>query len=135
MRICVEWILTLALVAAPLVSSSGQNEQKPKYLRFAVVPSHLDLKAGEFSELPKEMKEGYAMGLLNGIFLSGLFGADGEIVKSFADCVKDMDAPQITAIIEKHVKDHPEVWHQGLSTESLGAMISACPQVQSLLKK
>src|SRR5215469_15076058 len=90
--------LTAAIVASLLGSSPAQNEQNSKYSRVAYVPSGF-LKAGDFLKLSPEMKEGYAIGYLNGIFNSTMLGADEEIVRAFAGCVKDMDSGQIAAIM------------------------------------
>jgi len=123
----VKLALTSVLLATILLGRSpAQNEQSPKFLGFAYLPGSF-LKAGQFKDLSPEKQEVYAVGLLDGLFVSTIFGADEDGLKKLADCTKEMDSEQISAIISKYVHDHPEAWHETLSTQSLNAMFSACP--------
>jgi hypothetical protein len=38
-----------------------------------------------------------------------------------------MDTKQVSAIITKYVKEHPEGWHLPLSAEAHSALNNACP--------
>ncbi len=69
----------------------------------------------------------YTSGLMDGFFASALFGASGETVASLSSCTRDMDSKQVSAIITKYVKDHPESWHLPLSVEAYNALNAACP--------
>jgi Ssp1 endopeptidase immunity protein Rap1a len=64
----------------------------------------------------------YITGLMDGFFASGAFGATGETVAALDSCTKGMDNKQVSAIITKYVKDHPEAWHQPLSIEAFNAL-------------
>jgi len=71
----------------------------------------------------------YVKGLMDGFYASGMFGAPDETMTKLDACTKGMDSKQLTAIILKHVKDHPETWHQPLSIEAYNALNGACPGV------
>jgi len=70
------------------------------------------LKAGQFKDLSPAMQEGYAIGLLNGLFVSTFLGANEDGLKALSVCIKEMDPGQIAEIISKYVREHPEAWHQ-----------------------
>jgi hypothetical protein len=126
--------MSVLLATVLLGFSPAQNEKPPKVLGFAFVPGGF-LKAGQFKDLSPEMREGYAMGLLNGLFVSTIFDANEEGLKTLSDCTKEMGSGQIAEIISKYVREHPEAWHEALSTQSLNAMISVCPGVGSYVFK
>lgn len=84
-------------------------------------------KAEEFTDLSEVARLSYTIGLMDGFLGSEVFGATDEKVKKLSSCIKEMDAKQITAIITKHVKEHPEVWHLPLSVEAYNALNTACP--------
>jgi hypothetical protein len=64
---------------------------------------------------------------MDGFYASVFFGATDETVANLNSCTKDMDSKQISAIITKYVKDHPESWHLPLSVEAYNALNTACP--------
>jgi hypothetical protein len=46
-----------------------------------------------------------------------------------------MDSKQLTAIVTKYVKDHPESWHLPLSVEGYFALNAACPGVLKMVNE
>lgn len=91
------------------------------------------LKAGDFRDLPSDLKEGYAMGFSNGMMASGIMGADGSKVKLLYDCTDGMSAKQLAAILDKYLKEHPEGWHEPLSVHSFDALLGVCPDLKKQL--
>jgi hypothetical protein len=84
-------------------------------------------KAGEFIELDEAHKNTYVAGLMDGFLASGILGASDETVANLRACTKAMNTKQVSAIITKYVKDHPEAWHLPLSMGAYNALESACP--------
>jgi len=80
----------------------------------------------EFLQKPEAQQEGFAAGLVDGIYLAPLMGAPQENVEPFHKCTVGMSATQAAAIIQKYLKEHPEKWHQRLSVEAYNALNTAC---------
>jgi hypothetical protein len=114
--------LALCFLCVLAVATHGQK-QKPRVL-FA--PPHY-FQAEAYVELSDSSREMYTMGLMDGFYMSAFFGASDETVANLSSCTKDMDSKQISAIITKYVKDHPENWHLPLSVEAYNALNKACP--------
>ena len=76
-----------------------------------------------------EGQRSYTKGLIDGIWLSPLFGApdDGDKIQTFATCLEGMTDTQIAAITEKFLKDHPERWNEYLNTVMFSAIRRAAP--------
>ena len=53
----------------------------------------------------------YAMGLLDGLFASVLFGASESAMLGIKHCFPRMSGTQLQAMLDKHIGDHPERWH------------------------
>jgi hypothetical protein len=62
------------------------------------------LKSGGFLELSVDQKEGYAMGLINGLQLSVLFGAKADGANAVNHCIQGMNSNQIAAILKSTSK-------------------------------
>lgn len=84
------------------------------------------VKAGKFLELQEYERVYYISGLMDGFYASAMFGASDETVGMVNLCAKDMDINQVTAIVSKYVKDHPQWWHLPLSVEAYNALNDAC---------
>ncbi len=87
------------------------------------------LQAREYLDMDEGGQRAYAMGILDGMYLAPWFGApdNDKGLVSLATCVEGMKASQVAAIIEKHIRDHPEYWHWDLKDEAYSAMRKACP--------
>src|SRR5580698_4823881 len=72
------------------------------------------MNTGEYSDLPPVEQYGYAMGFVNGMMASGNLGADISKLETLNGCTEGMQAKQLAAVLDKYVKEHPEVWHQTL---------------------
>jgi len=114
------------ILAVLCVFAVAAQEQKGKKGTQRVLPSYY-VKAEGFIEMSEADRILYTGGLMDGFFASALFGATKATVANLSSCTKDMDRKQISAIITKYVKDHPESWHLPLSVEAFNALNAACP--------
>ena len=113
-------------LALCLLSSPGQET---KNSRRTITISTFHVRAGRFLELSEPERLIYTAGLLDGFYGSMLFGATEDKMNKLSLCTKDMENKQVTAIIEKYVKEHPQTWHLPLSGEAYNALSGACPGV------
>ena len=118
------WRMLILCVLCLLVTGTQSRPQKQP--RVVSAPSSY-YKAEAFVELGEADREMYSAGLMDGFYASALFGASDETVNNLISCTKDMDSKQVTAIITKYVKDHPETWHLPLSADAHNALNKACP--------
>jgi hypothetical protein len=49
-----------------------------------------------------------------------------KMVHKVAECMAGKTYGQITAMVDKHMKDHPESWHDPMADLILGAVRRAC---------
>lgn len=86
------------------------------------------LKAGQYLEIDESFQRFYAMGLLDGMYMSPAFGApaSNKVLVKVETCVEGMKAAQVAAIIAKYVKDHPEEWDWDLHLVGYNAMLEGC---------
>lgn len=94
--------------------------------RVVDMPSYY-FKAERFIQMNDADRMLYVAGLIDGFSASVLFGASDQAVAPLNSCTKDMDSMQVSAIITKYVKDHPENWHYPLNIEAYNALNKACP--------
>ena len=108
----------LCLFAATTV---GQQEKRRTYhspVSFCSAEKFLGL-----DEINRQM---YVAGLMDGFYTSAFFGASDDAVAKLDSCTQDMDLKQISAIITKYLKDHPEYWHLAVSPQAISALNTAC---------
>ena len=87
------------------------------------------LDGEEYLQLPDLQKRDYAMGLLDGILTAPILGADKRGMKWLENCVVDMSGNQLSAILEKELRDNPEEWHYNSNGTVLWrALKRDCPQ-------
>jgi len=118
MKACLCLFATFCMSALVMDGHQGKRETH-------VIPTCY-VKAGKFLELQQYERVYYISGLMDGFYATAIFGAGDETVGKLNSCTKDMDINQVTAIVSKYVKDHPETWHLPLSVEAYNAFNSAC---------
>lgn len=115
-------VFGVILLSVPPVT--GQKEtKKPKVI---LAPPHL-VNAEAFLDLSEANQMVYTEGLMDGFYASTFFGATDQTVANLMACTKNMDSRQVTAIIAKYVRDHPEDWHFALSALAHSVLDKACP--------
>lgn len=85
----------------------------------------------EYLEMNDESQRAYAMGFMNGVFVSPILFSKETAVKpkhlsEIEKCAAKMSDMQIVTILRKYFDDRPELWDKGLNVISLNAMFSAC---------
>ena len=113
-------------VLCVLAAAQGQPEKKAGTPRIIYAPPYF-YKAEGFIEMSEADRMLYTSGLMDGFFAGSIFGVSDKTLESLYSCTRDMDARQLSAIITKYVKDHPESWHLPLSAEAFNALNAACP--------
>jgi hypothetical protein len=113
-------------VLCVLAGTAQERKEKKDATRILYAPPYF-YKAEGFIELSEADRILYTSGLIDGFFASAFFGASDATVANLASCTMGMDSKQISAIITKYVKDHPESWHLPLSVEAYKALNASCP--------
>lgn len=112
-------LLLVALLFIAMTSIARQRQS-------AVAINQGFFKGEEFLQMPEAQQEGFAAGLVDGIYLAPLMGSPEENVEPIHKCIVGMSATQVAAIIEKFLREHPEKWHQRLNVEAYNALNLAC---------
>ncbi len=55
-------------------------------------------------------------------------GAVENNIRSVSECTQPMTYGRINAIVEKYMKDHPEVWHYRMASNVFAAIQATCSQ-------
>jgi len=69
----------------------------------------------------------YVMGVLDGL-LAGQFLDTNDDVDWLSGCLNEMSNEQVRAIVEKYLKNHPEEWHNPMSSLVFNSIIKSCPK-------
>jgi hypothetical protein len=117
-----------AILLVTVISSIIQAQQNNQGLHRGEPIHNGFLKASEYLELSSGSQSVYAMGLLDGMYMSPAFGAHAtnRVLLEIETCVEGMKSSQVAAIIEKYVKDHPEKWNWDLKDAGYNAMLDGC---------
>lgn len=114
-----------SLLACCLVGCSVDAAQTPNNSQVII---HNGFETGQsYLALPLFEQMRYVEGLVDGIFLAPLFGADKERVRIIERCVAGMTNSQIAAMLRKFLDDRPELWHQEAHTLATQMFHDKCP--------
>ena len=69
----------------------------------------------------------YVTGVIDGLDMALLTGADSERIVRFYKCSSDMTVAQIKAIVQKYLDQHPETWDRPMSALMFTAITTSCP--------
>ena len=114
--------LAILFVMAVAVYAQKENVHQ----RSIKEPVHF-CKAEDFLQMSDKDQELYASGLMDGFLAIGFFDAPDEDVAWVTSCARGMDSKQVSAIIAKYIKDHPEWWNRSVSGNAYFALVDACP--------
>jgi len=86
------------------------------------------LTGNSFRELSYAGKRGYAMGFLDGAFMSPIFDAPKKELRWIETCVVGMTDEQVVAILDKFLANNPARWHEQMNILAWAAMKEGCPR-------
>jgi hypothetical protein len=110
-------ILLTVLLAVPF-----STPQKNIFIRTGF------LNGSDFLDMKQNEKVRFVDGFWDGVLVAPMFEArdDNDNFVFLRSCTDGMSDVQIAAIIEKYLKDHPEVWHLQLNMNAYNALTLAC---------
>ena len=82
-----------------------------------------------FLSLNEGQKSGMAAGIISGLFMSPLMGGSerGDEIVALHECTHGMSIGQLSGVLEKYVRDHPERWNYPIAVLAVQSMRSVCP--------
>jgi hypothetical protein len=96
---------------------------------------HAFVDGNAFRQKPTAYQAGYIFGVKDCISVFAAYHKSGRgLYTGWHDRSMDMQAPQIRAIVEKYLKDHPEDWNMPMAFIVLSAMKEACEPATNLKK-
>jgi hypothetical protein len=107
----------------------------------APTPALAVLDGNQWRGLPDSGREAYVTGVVDtwsevwgGIKMKTVAnpayapGAVEHVLRSVSECAQPMTYGRIIAIVEKYMKDHPEIWHYRMASNVFAAIQGSCPQ-------
>ena len=108
--------LVLATIGVPKVATSREVMVHNPYVR-----------GNEYVKLEEGDRATYIAGLVDGILLSPFFGAQRHKIEWFERCtIEQKTIYQLTAIVDKFMKENPNRWHEPMHTLAYFAIKKAC---------
>ena len=68
----------------------------------------------------------YIQGIVDGVRASELFDANSSVVHEFSDCMKNKPPSQLQAVIEKALRERPDLWHLSVNGSVLISLKKMC---------
>ena len=88
------------------------------------------MKGSLYLELPEASRAAYAMGILDGLFGAGFYGADPKELKQLQQCTSGMTNTQLMAVFDQHVRANPVNWQHPTNVLAFNALLTACPNLR-----
>ena len=107
------------------VVTFGAGQKPPAEEQGVLIHNGFGTGQSFLDDMSPAQRRAYAMGAINGMLVSPMFGASKARLRWLENCAENMTDEQVAAIIAKHLRDHPERWHYGLHIESWAAMKAA----------
>jgi hypothetical protein len=85
----------------------------------------------DYLKMTKSQQRTYAMGVVDGILLSPLFGAPKSKMKWFESYIVGMTDEQVAVILLKYLENNPGRWHDGLHLLAYSAIKEAFDKSRS----
>jgi hypothetical protein len=119
--------LAFVIAASGALSNSSSGADLPE--QPVRVPNGF-LTGSEYADEPDAVRSGYVMGMIDGLFISTLLGSSENRVHRVQDCLVGMRSGQLEAMLDKHVRDHPEHWHDGAGVLFYQVLLHTCPGIR-----
>lgn len=86
------------------------------------------LSGQNYLEMPAAQRGSYAIGLVEGMFLSPFFEAQKSKLLWLEQCTTGMNDTQLRAVLDQFVHANPARWHESMHTLGYSALKQACEQ-------
>jgi hypothetical protein len=127
------WFLRRGRMLAFLIAASGAPPAGCLAAGYHQQLFHVQngfLNGSSYLENPEGARMDYVMGLMDGLFISPLFGASEDAMQRVKDCLYGMNDMQVQAMLDKHISGHPERWHDPAGVLFYRVLLQTCPQVK-----
>jgi Ssp1 endopeptidase immunity protein Rap1a len=84
------------------------------------------LTGNQYRALSDDDQHIYAMGVVDGMFLSPFFGASKSKTLWIESCLTRMEDDQVVAIFHKYLEENPTRWRQSMNVLAYAALKKAC---------
>jgi hypothetical protein len=82
--------------------------------------------ASEFQNAPATFKEGYVVGVVDGIMASPLLGNDYKRIEKLRSCVYLMDTKTLSSVVDAYIRVHSESQDAPINLVTFWAVRDAC---------
>jgi hypothetical protein len=92
-------------------------------------PVHIQngfLTGNSFRQLSPLAKRSYIMGIVDGLLIAPLVEAPKSKVRWLERCVVNMTDDHVAAIVDKHLAEQPQRWHDPMHVLAYSAFREAC---------
>lgn len=112
--------LIAALLLATLSSASLAAQNRRVEIKYGF------LKGNDYRTHGDSERAEYVMGVLDGLLAAPVFGAPKKNLAWLEACTVGMTNDQVTAIVDKYLRENPEQWNEGMNVLVYSAMLGAC---------
>lgn len=116
-------VLAGSLLASSTILSSFVAEASDD---FALIQEGF-LSGEEFLALSSNAKVYYVTGAVDGMLLAPFFFGAPDSDRWLVQCVKGKSNSQLSAVLEKFLKDNPERWHDSVHVSFIVSLHATCP--------
>ena len=89
------------------------------------------LKGQSYLELSDASRMAYAIGIVDGLFSSGFYGANPDSIQKLQQCTNGMNSRQLTDVLDQYVRTHQARWQDPMNVLATNALIAACPVMRA----
>ena len=118
-------IAAMALLALMSPATPAQGVRVPNGL----------VEGRDYRTWPRIERTRYVMGAVDAYLASPIIGAPHRNASVLQTCLMDMSDTQMTAIVDKYLADHPEVWHYGMHIVVINSVRAVCSELDERLKR
>jgi hypothetical protein len=120
-------MLAFLIAASGVLSTGSLGADLPEHP--VLIPNGF-LTGSDYIDEPDATRTGYVMGLIDGLYISALLGSSENAMHRVQDCLLGMSSRQLEGTLDKHVRDHPERWHDGAGVLFYQMLLHTCPRIR-----
>ena len=84
------------------------------------------INGNEWRGFAPSHKTTYIVGIVDALFYSVVYGASKVVIDGLVNCIQRKTPDQLTAVVEKFMKDNPELWDKAMSNITHMALEVMC---------